>query len=187
MSKPQLHEQVSRAGKTAFAPGWEVKLHSGSVPLTELFIVWIWVAILFFLHKLSRSNWGKMSISGSPHSKIVTVHSSLKVRMKKNMRKPDKQTLNYLDLSETTPSAEKVSSRENRKLMRYALTCPKPWKSQQLKCHSWNLLPLQAEGWCIHGEGAMGQQQWCYGKDTRGWQWDGVSAVKSLQFPRRAT
>lgn len=47
--------------------------------------------------------WGKLPTSGSPPFQMFTVHSSLRVRMKTNMGKPDKQTVNYLDLSETRP------------------------------------------------------------------------------------
>lgn len=84
---------------------------------------------------------------------MFTVHSSLRVRMKTNMEKPDKQILNYLDLSETIP---KVFSRQNRKLMRYALICPKSWKNQQLKCHSWNLSRLRyPQGGCHEAAAAM--------------------------------
>lgn len=122
-SNPSTRSNSAEQGK-------QLLLQAGRSSFTQDLFLWlnylqfcIRLAILFFLHKLSKSNWGKLSISGLPHFQILTVHSSLRVRMKINIEKPDKQTLNYLFLSEIIP---KVSSRQNRKLMRYALLCPKP-------------------------------------------------------------
>lgn len=38
---------------------------------------------------------------------------------------------------------------------KYALSCPKPWKKQQLKCHSWNLSRLRYPLGGCHNTAAM--------------------------------
>lgn len=60
-----------------------------------------------FCGKLSKSNWGKLSISASSRSQMFTAHSGMEVRVKTNTTKTQEQAPNYFNLSEMTPSAEK--------------------------------------------------------------------------------
>lgn len=63
-----------------------------------------------FCGKLSKSNWGKLSISASSRSQMFAAHSGMEVRVKTNTNKTQEQAPNYFNLSEMTPSAEKKYS-----------------------------------------------------------------------------